>query len=500
MAENKSKDEGEALDVDNLNRSSSFLFDSLYDSSLLAAMDPPHTSDLSDDEGVEGERVGVRDPLPSTQERRRSELLANQEAELQEAAQWGESSFNLSEWGDSLLVGDHFLLKHAERSQRQPEAGRGGEQHPGEQRSSPKPTTSAYTAIKCDPDSHRKAKSRDDDNEADRRRKDGVEMRAVPSHKAPAEHPRGENALFDCSPGVQEIFDRWPSMSDQPCQDVASSHVPNRAGLPGSVSVDEATERREVPTTAPGVDPPEEEPWKQDCEDETERPESAGDLIPPTQEAPPVTPRIKVTTSSVQSPHTAPPLNQSTPSTSRRSQRVAATAGRKPQTRSSDAVGAIREPDPALNLGYRLQEEQKAKSNPPAQPNSRTKPRKNTEQNPEGLADPPGDLDPSMIEAGFSLQVSQDASLTSSNSGIFSIIDVASDRRLFDTFIHEWKVKERYSLALACQRMENRQPAAGKSQRLMVNMEQFCVKFLSSATNLRAIEDATNSANYFYDK
>lgn len=474
MAENNSKDEVEVLDFDNPNRSSSFLFDSLYDSGLLAAMDPPQTSNLSDEEGTEGEGVGFRDPPPSTQERRRSELLANQEAELQEAAQWGESSFNLSEWGDSLLVGDHFLLKHAERSQQQSEAGRGGEQHRGEQRSSPKPITSADAATQRDPDSLRKAKCRNEDDEAERIREDGVEMRAGPSDKVLSEYPQGENALLDCSPGVQEIFDRWPSMSDQPCQNVASSHVPNRAELPGSLSVGEGTKRGEVPTTTPGGDPPEEEPWKQDCEDGTERPESAGDLIPPTQEAPPVTPQIKVTTSSVQSPHTAPPLNQSTPSTSRQSQRVAATTGRKPQTRGSDAVNAIREPDPALNLSSRLQEGQKAKSSPPAQPYSRMKPRQNTEQNSKGLAGPPGDGDPSMIEAGFSLQLSQDASLSSSNAGIFSIIDVASDRRLFETFINEWKTKERYSLALACQRMENRQSAAGKSQRLMLNMKQFC--------------------------
>lgn len=431
MAVNKSKDEGEALDVDSLNRSSSFLFDSLYDSGLLAAMDPPQTSDLSNEDGAEG----ARDPLPSTQERRRSELLANQEAELQEAAQWGESSFNLSEWGDSLLVGDHFLLKHAERSQRQLEAGQGGEKHPGEQRSNP--TTSVDTVSQRDPDSHRKAKSRDEDEDVD----DGVEMRPGPSEKALPERPQVEHGLFECSPGVQEIFDLWPSMSEQHCEDGA---FPHRA------------ERGEVPTAAPGGDPPGEELWKQDCDDETERPESAGDLIPPTQEAAPVTPQIKVHTASVQSPRTPPPLNQSTPSVSRRSQRVAATGGRKPQTRGSDAVGAIRDLDPAPSHGHRLQEEQSVRSSPEHK----------TDQNPEGLAAPPGDVDP----AGFSLQLSHDTSLSSSNSGIFSIIDVASDRRLFETFIQEWKTKGRYSLALACQRMDNGQPAAGNSQRLKVNV------------------------------
>lgn len=458
--ESKDKDEDESLGGDGFNGSGSFLFDSLYDSGLLAAMDPPQTSDQSDEEGAEGEAVGGRggDPLPSTQERRHSELLANQEAERQEAAQWGESSFNLSEWGDSLLVGEHFLLKHAERSQREPEAGRGGGRLP----------TSAAPATQRDPDTHRKANSGDVDNGLDGRRQDAVEMRAALSDKTLSEHPHVENALFFCSPGVQEIFDRWPSMSDPLCQGAALSHE-----LPGSSSVEGGADRGLVPTGAPERDPPEARPSRQDCEDATERPESAADLIPPTQEAAPVTPRIKLTTSSVQSPNAAPPLNQSTPSTGRRPPRPAATGGCKPQAKRSDAV---REPDPALNQAHRRQEEQKAKSGPPARPSSRTGPLQNTEQNPVDpsapLAEPPRDVDPSVIQAGFPLQLSQDASLSSSASGIFSIIDVASDRRLFETFIHEWKTKERYSLALACEKTENRQRAAGKIQRLTANVEQ----------------------------
>lgn len=472
VAGNKSRDEVEVLGVDSFNRSSSFLFDSLYDSGLLAAMDPPQTSNQSDEDGAQGEEVGggAGDLLPSTQERRRSELLANQEAERQEAAQWGESSFNLSEWGDSLLVGEHFLLKHAERSQREPEAGRGGERNAEERRSSPKPTTSAATATK-QPDSHRNANSRDEDNRPDGPRQDGPEMKACPENKMLSEHPHAENALFYCSPGVQEIFDRWPSMSDQPCQDAALSHAPDVAELPGSSSVEGGPERGFVPTAAPVGDPPEAPPSRQDCEDVTERPESAGDLIPPTQEAPPITPRIKLTISSIQSPQAAPPLNQSTPSASRRPQKTAATGGSKPQPRRSDAVSVVREPDPALSLGYRHQEEQKTKSGPQTQLNSRTELRQNTEQKPGGPSVLP-EVDPCAVKAGFSLQLSQGASLSSSDSGIFSIIDVASDRRLFETFIHEWKTKGRYSLALACEKTENRQPAAGKSQRLTAHLEQ----------------------------
>ncbi|KAK5621559.1 hypothetical protein CRENBAI_001613 [Crenichthys baileyi] len=99
------------------NRSSSFLFDSMYDSPLLDALQPNQLPKPGDEE----ESVGPW-PAASAQQRRRSELLANQEAEEQEADQWGKSFFNLSEWGDSLLVGEHFLerqslLRHAERTE-----------------------------------------------------------------------------------------------------------------------------------------------------------------------------------------------------------------------------------------------------------------------------------------------------------------------------------------------------------------------------------------------
>uniref|UniRef100_A0A3P8TUU5 DNA polymerase theta n=1 Tax=Amphiprion percula TaxID=161767 RepID=A0A3P8TUU5_AMPPE len=75
---------------------------------------------------------------------------------------------------------------------------------------------------------------------------------------------------------------------------------------------------------------------------------------------------------------------------------------------------------------------------------------------------PLSDTESPEIHEGFTLQLSQDAPLCSSNSGTFSIIDVASDRRLFDTFIKEWKTKERYSLALACEKREHRQQPEGE--------------------------------------
>uniref|UniRef100_I3JQT8 DNA polymerase theta n=1 Tax=Oreochromis niloticus TaxID=8128 RepID=I3JQT8_ORENI len=68
---------------------------------------------------------------------------------------------------------------------------------------------------------------------------------------------------------------------------------------------------------------------------------------------------------------------------------------------------------------------------------------------------PPSDTESPVFHESFTLQLSQDASVCSSNSGTFSIIDVASDRRLFETFIKEWKTKQHYSLALACERTDS---------------------------------------------
>lgn len=515
MAKNKDEDDDdgdkdEALGVDQVapgsfDRSSSFLFDSLYDSSLLAALGPHQVSDKSDEEDSEGQDIRGRGPLPSTQERRRSELLADQEAEQQEAIQWGESSFNLSEWGDSLLVGEHFLekqslLKHTERSRR--EASHCRDQHPKldhvlpeEQKSSPKPsqkqpqpTTSAATMTQSEHNNqsnthHIKQHSNaNNDNEPDgkqeNRREDGEEMSAVLSDKTLCKHPHVENAsesTFYCSPGLQEIFDRWPSMSDQPCQNTTLSHASNTAelaSLPQS-TLQEGTKRGNVPTSTSKSSSPEAPPLRHDCEDVTERPGSAGDLIPPTQETPPVTPRVKLTTSSIQSPLAAPPLNQSTPSANR-PQKPTVTRCPKPQTGRSGAVSTARRFNITLNRSHKHQEEQKLKSNPAAQPSSKSKTQctECTDQNHSPPCngaypstcqpEPPCDVDSSVIEQGFSLHLSQDASLCPSNSGTFSIIDLASNRHLFETFISEWKTKERYSLALACEKTENRQQPGGE--------------------------------------
>ncbi|KAM4683983.1 DNA polymerase theta [Amazona ochrocephala] len=61
--------------------------------------------------------------------------------------------------------------------------------------------------------------------------------------------------------------------------------------------------------------------------------------------------------------------------------------------------------------------------------------------------------DDSTIDQGFSLQLSQDVSPPVPLSAeSFTIIDVASDKALFQTFVAEWKEKSRFSISVACER------------------------------------------------
>jgi hypothetical protein len=192
-----------------------------------------------------------------------------------------------------------------------------------------------------------------------------------------------------------------------------------------------------------------------------ERPSSASDLIPPTQETAPVTPRIKLTTSSVHSPLSAKPLKQSTSSTGLRSSKQVPTC-------QTSLPGPSHRPQPA---DISTSGNDKNRSAPELDNKSKAgddhKPRTRSEV-PDAVPPIPAepeagqpDEDTSVIDEGFSLQLSQSGPLTPSSSGSFSIIDVASDRGLFHTFISEWRTKERYSLALACQRPEQTQHPEG---------------------------------------
>ncbi|XP_010084212.1 PREDICTED: DNA polymerase theta, partial [Pterocles gutturalis] len=61
--------------------------------------------------------------------------------------------------------------------------------------------------------------------------------------------------------------------------------------------------------------------------------------------------------------------------------------------------------------------------------------------------------DDSTIDQSFSLQLSQDVfPLVPLSAESFTIIDVASDKALFQTFVAEWKEKSRFSISVACER------------------------------------------------
>uniref|UniRef100_A0A3Q1EPI6 DNA polymerase theta n=1 Tax=Acanthochromis polyacanthus TaxID=80966 RepID=A0A3Q1EPI6_9TELE len=539
--DNTDKDEGTCGDQspeanqaasESFNRSSSFLFDSLYDSPLLAVLSP----DQSDKDQSVNQEVRDKCPLPSTQERRRSELLANQEAEKQEAIQWGESSFNLSEWGDSLLVGEHFLerqtlLKQTERTEKVQEAGCHREQPPNtdnvlseEQRLKsqselrwiqPQHSTAAQNEHDRDQainiQGHRNEikqqnnapediklggrqepineKNKIQEQGGKRRNEEKDEAEEVDvflSDNAVFKNPHVQDAPFCCSPGIQEIFDRWPSMSDQQnktggltatqTHTAATANTTCAPVIPQTLTEVGRTRGKSVSAEN---DTKKGQTSKHDNDNVTERPGSAGDLIPPTQETPPVTPRVKLTTSSVQSPLTARPRNQSTPSSP-----FQGISPKRPKCHPEAVVCVSNNKQPKSARDQHHQSPKITKHQPEFQmllktelksvPPSSSKPKRplptsyNLIPTRDGASPsspepkPLSDTESPEIHERFTLQLSQDESLCSSSSGTFSIIDVASDRRLFDTFIKEWKTKQRYSLALACEKREHRQQPEGE--------------------------------------
>ncbi|XP_077462044.1 DNA polymerase theta [Stigmatopora argus] len=401
-----------AVALEDPNRSSSFLFDSLYDNSPSPKETDPNTSAY--DEHVSPQAAGIH-PLLSTSEKRRSELLVNQEVENQEAIQWGESSFNLSEWGDSLLGGEHFLARQDQDltfAQVEPEAPLPGENQP---------ELCADYNQKGEDDEHISLPS------------DDAISKQLHANAAP------QSNLY-CSPGLQEIFDCWPSMSEQPVQNatLCLKQVPPSYRAKPSEKSPPLVQLRRNCQNQDNTDSEADSLQAEPSEKETERPGSAGDLIPPTQETPPVTPRIKLTTKSIQSPRTVlPPIQW-------------ALAGKSSKCSTSDLPGDFSD---SLHIMCKSQQHTKARSS------SRLQSPKAQRQNPSPDHRPLRSSAMNMSPGydGFSLQLSQDASLTSSNSSAFSIIDVSGDKRLFETFIKEWKTKKRYSLALAFETVKNHQ-------------------------------------------
>lgn len=471
-----------------LNGSSGFLFDSLCDSALLAALSPQQIPpQFNGEEPAEGAGDNECSPLPSAQERHRSKLLADQMAEKLEAIQWGESSFNLSEWGDSLFVGEHFmerqsLYRRPERSQKDTEAiGPLPQQHNRDQLSSspgppaetwPQPGLSvpqnkcSSTIAKTHNEFMRQGRTNAEveNGKQEEKDKDAIAKKLL-SNTDPESH------VF-CSPGMQDIFDQWPNMSDHSWPNTTAGHTnTHKQTAVNSVDAPDAPltsrqvgkERRELnlpPTAAAETDSNSPQASRQDTEKLAERPGSAGDLVPPTQETPPVTPRVKLTTTSVQSPVTTQPLNQSTPSTLPQ-QKLTVPTCYTTQPRHSNHIQTA-------TFGQ-TRTAAHTQKNAPSAPKLRTTPRRgpttklDQKCNKVQLSVSPSDTDSSVIDEGFSLQLSQDTSPgeSSVNSGAFTIVDVASNKRLFDTFITEWKTKNRFSLSIACERGEDRHAFGG---------------------------------------
>lgn len=439
-----------------LNRSSSFLFESLNDSSLLAGVSPHQVSDQSEEQ-VNDQEVRPKSSIGVADQRRRNEILANQEAEEQEAIRWGESSFSLSEWGDSLLVGEYFLernsvLKCVEKSLKEHKARHEKDQQPGGQNRLPKPSEPSPNPITTPLEANQDSSDNDQSVIQEKQITEGM-CSKIALYKCPLVQNAPESTVC-CSPGLQEIFDRWPSMSDQPCPIATANNPDNTAQFLDLPRDSRISKRGTKHTAAYESDFHEEQLLGLDFEDATGRPGSANDLIPPTQERPPVTPRVKLTTSSVQSPLATPPLKQSTPSTVL--QRKPAVK-KCPQTQSEHRENL---PEEKTNISSDSnQKHQQLKAFP--FPNPKLHNEQSISKN-KGHASPtspqpkaPSNVESPVADERFTLQLSQDVSLCC--SGTFSIIDVASDRRLFETFIKEWKTKERYSLALACEKREPRQ-------------------------------------------
>ncbi|XP_054607523.2 DNA polymerase theta isoform X2 [Nothobranchius furzeri] len=489
------KDE-DAHQTESPNGSSSFLFDSMFDSPVLEALGPHQRPDQPEDDESSSQRDAVHGSLPSTQQRRRSELLANQEAEEQEAVRWGESFFNLSEWGDSLLVGEHFLERHSllGDTERELQEAKEDQDLCGEQL-----LISPFGHSRIQPPlrfTHLKegvTDRADNDQVLGEKIFNDEDLEPI-EEKEEISHKEGEIAMqlekeankeedtleemdlssnrsqkdFYCSPGLQEIFDRWPSMSDQS----GSTNRQTQAAVAAAEKPQpemQLDRKRKISHQSDAAKNGFQHGRSSTSENTPERPGSAGDLIPPTQEKPPVTPRVKLTTLAVQSPVTTQPRKQSGPSDPVQEK----PAARKLPTHQTAQTGNNNQlSEGVLASACKQEAEMVTKANSATSSSLKTKPLPRVNQNlylpMEGAPPPhlhlqaPTDAEHHASLDGFSLQLSQDASLCCSNSELFSIIDVASDKRLFYTFVKEWKTKERFSVALACEKREPRHQPEGE--------------------------------------
>ncbi|XP_009293682.1 DNA polymerase theta [Danio rerio] len=353
-AEQRENNESSDHVTDNsFNRSSSFLFDSLYDNSILDAMEEAAIDQDNKGDQEAEVKVNSNGSSPELIPERREALPTDD----QEAIQWGESSFNLSEWGDSLIIGEQYLEKISKACD-------------GPRLGAEKPS---YT----------------DDIVSE------LNVSQSNEYQQKVERHRLNSSSFHISPGMQDLFDKW---SDQFSTVPDATAHSNSLVEPNAVVLEEAvslTKTKEIEKEGPEVS------RSEDFVTVQAKKVTPSDLVPPTQVLEPVTPRVKMTTSAIQSPkNVTKQRSELDPNIKSCTQRYHQPCLR---TNSTSVLGA-----PLAD---------------------------------EGLT-----------------RLSQCPSLPASNScspETFSIIDVASDRRLFETFVNEWKTKERFSLAVACEKTDS---------------------------------------------
>uniref|UniRef100_A0A4W4EB21 DNA polymerase theta n=1 Tax=Electrophorus electricus TaxID=8005 RepID=A0A4W4EB21_ELEEL len=337
--------------VDNSpNRSSSFLFDSLYDSSILEAME----EEAERAEEVEQEQALDACTTPHVLSTKKTgEIRDDIQLEDHEAVQWGESSFNLSEWGDSLLIGEHHLEK----------------------------LNRGFKACGRPKLSDEEKPSYTDDAVSE-----------LQKSQSNATHVETADCSFNISE-MQDMFDKWT-------EHFSAFHEPHEqlgANVPDKVpSVEVKKVNMAITNTNSELEHANQSGLRSENFHVIKPNSVSGHLIPPIPVCEPDTPRFKMTTSDIQTP---------------------------PNPRSG------------LKCTLNLHASSVTKND----------------------QDPCLELKASSITDDDCLpQLSHDTSPLGSNSSSpesFSIIDVASDKKLFETFLNEWKTKNRFSLAVACEKI-----------------------------------------------
>ncbi|XP_058886953.1 DNA polymerase theta-like isoform X1 [Acipenser ruthenus] len=394
----------EASAETSLNMSGSFLFDSLCDNPIEVPAEeaaPIEKPCVSEDNTFED-----------------SSACAIHDAQVQKSNnvqpintsvnhnQWAESSFNLSDFGESFNMGEAPFV---------------------EKLNSVLSSDEVVTSEQC---------GSTKPNEINCLLSEMESLKAINTKTITAKNAWSD-ITFDLSPGMQELLDKWPSPSGKN----ASKNELLINGRVDCLSIETTIESIGIETIGQNVQGIPETPNKVPTnikslvvgdnpvtttnhgpnniispglnQGSDSRPDSHNELVPPTPPTEPVTPRIKMCVSS---------------------------SVKLDKCRGKDFFNE--------ESSFQVKRQKLAVDH-----------RKNTMSCIEiaPLSEMDHKTDDSVIDESFSLQLSQDVSPSAAVScslETLTIIDVASDQTLFQTFIKEWKAKTRFSIAVACEKRE----------------------------------------------